>query len=349
MNLAENSRQMAENMASRKSQLEELIYQKLLVDNSNVDDLKNYLRTMGIEATRTEVMDILNELKQRINFSVSFSTHPTYKVAIPELLTDVDLPISVDGERNYIDIVLDSDMHIAEFSKEVLEGFDALGNYCVKIGASLCVNLGDLFQGFGSVPPTYENSKKNYKLVHEAISLIPTFDGVYQAIMGGNHSRNIANYGYNPIKMLTDARSDFIYLGFNHATLSFHKNSSLLGKIDLHHPDSYGCRVRQTRTKFDENNIMQYLHDVYVRQKRKRDDSFIDIFGHTHRSVFNMINSYCHLPAFFHGRGACRLRLYFEDEDEISYAVFTQLHFTGKELIETGETVYQKVKSMEQK
>ena len=239
-------------------------------------------------------------------------------------------------------------MHISKFTPSIIDGFSAISNYCVKNGVKLSVNLGDFYDGVNAGGLTYSSAKKYYKLVEESISLIPKADGVYHAVMGGNHDKNVARYGFNPIQMLSDARDDIISLGFKQSTLSFHKGSSLLGNIGLHHPSDYGCKVGINGEVFDENRVNDYLDLAYRRQRINRSESFIDIFGHTHPNYFilHSPHAYSQIPPYFIGKGACHLRLYF-DASGIKQGIFIPLKLLSKDLIPTGEIVYQKVKSME--
>ena len=73
----------------------------------------------------------------------------------------------------------------------------------------------------------------------------------------------------------------------------------------------------------DIDEMNNYLSSIYQKQNRDRDDSYIDIFGHTHKSQFNYLAGYCYIPSYFDGgskRGACHLRIYFDEDTDIKYA-----------------------------
>ena len=222
-----------------------------------------------------------------------------------------------------------------------------INDYCAKNGISLVLNLGDFYDGFGGNPLDYESACKNQKLVEESITAIPRADGIYHAVLGGNHERNISYGGIDPIKMLTDEREDFIDLGYYHSTVCLDGNFGTMGKFDLHHPSNFDFPIDLEEDGLIVDGMNEYLDDFYSRYGRNRDESYIDIFGHTHRNQFNYASGYCYVPAFFDGksrRGACHLRIYFDEDTGIKYMVFMPLGITNK-LVKNNEIVYQKVLS----
>jgi hypothetical protein len=94
----------------------------------------------------------------------------------------------------------------------------------------------------------------------------------------------------------------------------------------------------------DTECLEKYLKELYQQQNRNRNNSYIDIFGHTHKSQFNYPSSYCYIPSFFEGqqkKGACHLRIYFDEDTDIKYMVFMPLT-TNTKLVKTNEIIYQK-------
>lgn len=331
----------------KQEKLESLIYKKLITDEMDINALVSYLTARGLATTRLEVANVLKKLREKINIDNSkFSTNPIYKVVQPILREDGTFSINVPFGCKHYDVMLVSDFHVKEFNKRVLSGFDALNDYCVKNGINLILNAGDLFQGFSSRPLDYTNAMNNIKAVEDAITNIPRADGLYHAVLGGNHERNASNYGFDPIGLLANEREDFISLGYTHSVIELSNSTYKLGEFDLHHPYSFDFPIRLDEDGIDLDDISSgYLADVYGRQGRSRDDSYIDILGHTHRSQFNYPGSYYFLPPFFEGatkRGACHLRIYFDDDTSIKYMVFMPLSF-GTKLVKNNEIIYQKV------
>lgn len=332
----------------KEQQLESLIYQKLLVESASLDDLLEVIESKGITSDINEISKVLREMRKKVKIANgNFSSKPTYRIIKPKLMANGKFIVDVPSNCKHMDVMLVADFHISEFDSRVLNGFDMINNYCSKNGINLILNLGDFYHGFFGKTIDYESACKNYKAVEDSITSIPKADGIYHAVLGGNHERNIAIFGFDPIKMLTDERDDFIDLGYYHSTVCLDGNSGRLGKFDLHHPSNYDFPIDLDEEGLTVGSMNEYLDELYDKYDRSRDDSYIDIFGHTHRSQFNFASSYCYIPPFFDEklkRGACHLRIYLDEETGIKYMVFMPLS-VGNKLIKNNEIVYQKVLS----
>ena len=334
---------------AKHTNMEALMYQALLFDRINVDGLVRHLKEKKISTDRTEVVEVLSGMKKVITLDNSrFSTQPSYKVVQPVLREDGVFEIDVPFGCKHYDVLLTSDMHIREMDGRVLRGYDAMLDYCSKNNINLVLSLGDFFNGMSANALEYEHAVQNYEVVEDAISKIPRQDGLYHAVLGGNHDKNIARYGFDPIKMLSDARSDFIDLGYTHSTVTLNSPTNYLGCFDIHHPDDFEFPVDVDDDGIDLALMNEYLDGIYSKQGRSRDDSYIDILGHTHRSQFNYPGGYCYIPEYIDGaskRGACHLRIYFDEDTDIKYMVFMPLGYsTATRLAKNNEIVYQKIK-----
>ena len=334
---------------AKHTNMEALMYQALLFDRINVDGLVRHLKEKKISTDRSEVVEVLSGMKKVITLDNSrFSTQPSYKVVQPVLREDGVFEIDVPFGCKHYDVLLTSDMHIREMDGRVLRGYDAMLDYCSKNNINLVLSLGDFFNGMSANSLEYEHAVQNYEVVEDAISKIPRQDGLYHAVLGGNHDKNIARYGFDPIKMLSDARSDFIDLGYTHSTVTLNSSTNYLGCFDIHHPDDFEFPVDVDDDGIDLAFMNEYLDGIYSKQGRSRDDSYIDILGHTHRSQFNYPGGYCYIPEYIDGaskRGACHLRIYFDEDTDIKYMVFMPLGYsTATRLAKNNEIVYQKIK-----
>ena len=336
-------------LRTKHANMEALIYQALLFDRINVDGLVRHLKEKKVKTDRSEVVEVLNGMKKVITLDNSrFSTQPSYKVVQPTLREDGVFEIDVPYGCKHYDVMLVSDMHIREMDGRVLRGYDAMLDYCSKNNINLVLNLGDFYNGTGSHTLEYEHAMQNYKTVEEAIEKIPRQDGLYHAVLGGNHDKNIARYGFDPIKMMADAREDFIDLGYTHSTVTLNSPTNYLGCFDIYHPDDFQFPVDLADDGIDVDFMNGYLDGIYTKQGRSREDSYIDILGHTHRSQFNYPGGYCYIPEYIDGatkRGACHLRIYFDEDTDIKYMVFMPLSYsTATRLAKNNEIVYQKIK-----
>ena len=279
------------------SQMEALIYQQLLFDGANIDSIIRNLKSKGFVSDRDRVYGLLQSIKSKINVtSGSFSVSPKYKIVAPTIGEDGEFRIDIPSGCKHYDIMLVSDFHIKDVDSKVLASFDILNNYCASNGIHLILNLGDFYHGTAGHLFEYESAISNYKVVEKSISMIPRAEGIYHAVLGGNHDRNMVKYGFDPIKMLCDGREDFINLGYTHSTIALNGFYNPLGKFDIHHPETY-FPIDLNDDGIDLIDINGYLNGIYQNQGRSRDDSYIDIFGHTHKSQFNYPTGYCYIPS----------------------------------------------------
>ena len=347
INAYKKEKNKAEKQKQKDEKIESLIYQKLIVQDCSLDDLLRAVDEAGIKTSSEEVSRLLKQMKSKINIDSSrFSTSPRYKIVKPKVMQDGTFTVDVPYGCKHMDIMLVSDFHIKEIDGKTLNSYDILLDYCTNNNINLILNLGDFYNGFSVVPLEYHNAVKNYKLTEEAIEKLPKADGIYHAVLGGNHDRNIANYGFDPIKMMADEREDFIDLGYFHSTVLLDGTLGVHGSFDLHHPEEFDFPI-----SIDDEAIIGYmdgyLNDMYKGHGRDRNDSYIDIIGHTHRNQFNYSGGYCYIPPFLSGpgkKGASHLRIYFDEETGIKYMVFMPLSYNTK-LVKNTEIVYQKILS----
>lgn len=332
-------------LKDKQAKIEALIYKKLLLERSNIDEILKYVQKQGFVSNIDEISDLLRRVKSKINIDNShFGTSPTYKIEEPYILENSKFSINIPKGCQHYDVILITDLHVDEFSKRVLSSFDVLTDYSVKNNINLIINLGDFYNGLGALKANYKRAIKNYKLVEESISSIPKVEGLYHAILGGNHERNIVKYGYDPIALLESERSDIINLGYMHSTISLQNSCNPLGQFDIHHPYDFDFPIYLDDNGIDITKMNNYLNNIYHNLGRNRNDSYIDILGHTHKTQFNYLASYYYAPPFFGANGikeACHLRIYFDEDTQIKYMVFMPLSGTNQ-LNKNNEIIYQK-------
>lgn len=334
---AEKTKKEAYEIEVKQSKVEKLIYEKLLSESSNLDEILKFVQEKGLVSSKEEIYALLQKIKKIVNIDNSFfQTSPSYKITSPIVLEDGKFSINIPKGSQSIDLMLAADFHIKEFNNKTLNGFDMLNEYCSNHGINLILNLGDFYNGLCGKCLDYDNAIKNYKIVEESISMIPKKDGIYHAILGGNHDKNIVEYGFDPLELLSSSREDFINLGYIHSVIELKGTNKTFGRFDIHHPDTFTLPMNLTDDIEEMNN---YLDDIYNKQNRTRDDSYIDIFGHTHINRFNYPESYYYIGAY--KNGACHLRINFSD-DKIENMIFMPLSATNK-LVKNNEIIYQKI------
>lgn len=333
----EKTKKETYNIEVKQSKIEKLIYEKLLLERSNLDDILKFVQEKGIVSSKEEIFVLLKKIKKIVNIDNNFfQTSPSYKITSPMVLEDGKFSINIPKGNQSVDLMLVADFHIKEFNNKVLNGFDMLNEYCINHGIHLILNLGDFYHGLCGKSLDYDNAIRNYQIVEESISMIPRKDGIYHAILGGNHDKNIVQYGFEPLELLSSSREDFINLGYIHSTVELKGTNKTFGRFDIHHPDTFTLPMNLTDDIEEMNN---YLDDIYNKQNRTREDSYIDIFGHTHINRFNYLESYYYIGAY--RNGACHLRINF-NESEIENMIFMPLSATNK-LVKNNEIIYQKI------
>lgn len=338
----------SEKLKVKHSNIESLIYQKLLLERASIDDLVNFVKEHGLVSDNKEIAGLLRKMRGKINIDSSgFTVAPGYKIVAPTVCQNGKFSINVPFDCKHYDIMLVSDFHIKEMDTRTQRGYDILTDYCVKNGINLILNLGDFYNGFNSGILDYESAIKNYESVEQAIAKLPQVDGLYHAVLGGNHEKNMTRFGFDPIAMMAQEREDFIDLGYTHSTVLLNNPSNNLGCFDIHHPDTYDFPVDLDDDGIYIGEMDAYLSELYGKQGRNRDESYIDVFGHTHRNQFNYPSGYCYIPSYFEGgskKGACHMRIYFDEDTDIKYMVFMPLSYSnGVKLNKTTEVLYQKV------
>lgn len=323
-----------------------LLYQHLLAKASNINDLMKDLNKAGYVVTKEEVHQLIKELGTRINIVRNcFADKPEYSVLPPNVVRNGTFDIKVPEGTKYYDIFLAADFQIREMNSGTIKRFDKINNYCIDNNINLVLNLGDLFEGKSSGKISYDDAMTNISCVEKAISLIPKTDSIYYAVIGGNHDEKMFKFGLDPIGMLADEREDFINLGYEHCTITFNGSRSLLTSFAIHHPFNFDYNIHFNEDGLDSRKTLEELESFYKSQGRTRADSYIDIFGHMHKCLFNYPDSYYFLPAFMErlaDGGACHLRVYFTEDMKIKYMLFMPLSLREK-LVKNGEILYKKV------
>lgn len=330
----------------KRKKIKNIIYQKLLDGRFSIDELITEIKKQKIETNRHEIVDIMREIKRVISIDEAlFSSCPKYRITPPILKEGGILCVDIPSNLRCYDLMLVSDFHIKDINLKILKGFEELNDYCVRNNIKLVLNIGDMFDGVYKTL-NFSEASQNYKTIEHTIAELPRADGVYHALLGGNHEKSISKFGFDPVSMLVDSRDDFVNLGYTHSTVSFTDENSIIGNLDLHHPDVFDFPITLDDDTLEFSGINAYLDKIYAKEGRTRDDSYMDIFGHTHKSQFNFSEGYCYIPPFYgvmNKRGACHLRVFFDETKNIKYLVFMPLGFdVNSKFVKNNEIVYQK-------
>lgn len=329
-----------------QKEIDELLLSKLVSKSATMEELVTFLHINNYEVDPKMIHDSLLRLKKLVNVTKAIvGDDLVYNIAFPKIETDNIFNIKVKPGCECYDILLLSDMHILSLKTQVIEDYNKILNYCVENNVKLILDVGDFF-GFKN---SFINDKlsgltKCKKIVDETITLLPCYKGIYHALLGGNHDSLACNLGFDPIKMLTEERDDFISLGYNHAMVTFNGQRSLLSNFMVHHiNEKFPDPVMED--KYDDVKLLQVLNTYYASNNLSRDDSYIDVLGHFHRSGLDMVNSICRVPSLRYDRvnnGAWHLKVYLDEEAKIKYMVFMPLDVHSK-ILPITEIEYQKL------
>ena len=181
------------------------------------ETIKEELTTKDLYLGDKEYSNILKRVRSRINIlTTGFNGSKKYQLIPPNYNKNQTLDLKADSEC--IDILLISDLHLTS-AMNIERVFNKINNYASNNGISLILNLGDFFGFRNDNSDAYTRYSNGCRLVDKCINMIPTAEGIYHAILGGNHDKDSIKWGYDAIKELVDNREDFINLGYDDADI----------------------------------------------------------------------------------------------------------------------------------
>lgn len=324
------------------------IYKSLLDKSRTLDELVELLKSNGYVVTKDDVLNVIREMKRTINIvKNSMSIKPRYYIATPNVVKNGKFNIEIPEGCKCYDILLVSDIHMRELSSRVKNRLTKVRDYCLENNISLVLNLGDFFDGCWRSGNRIEDALLNVKCVKDAVSILPYDESIYYAVLGGNHDEKLFSYGIDPLGIIAGEREDYIDLGYEHCTITFNGNCSVLSSFSIHHPLNFDYPIDLGDNGMDSSGLLKELDEFYSKQGRTRTDSYIDILGHMHKSLFDFSESYCFLPAYNNSNtysGVCHLKVFFDDESNIKSMAFILLDCDHK-LTKKSEIIYKKVLS----
>ncbi len=322
----------------RKNKIEALIIQKMLISKSTLEDIKEYLAFNGYILSLDELRRHFKAIGERLEYGVLDITEEIKGIELKEN-SEYEIPISTD--TSCIDLMVVSDFHLGSFDKEIIHDMEILNDYCENNGIHYILDVGDFFS-WTRLKGKHRGSVCQ-RIVDKAITKYPSRKGIKHAVLGGNHDKDMLAVGVDPIKMLADAREDFINLGYSHCKLTFGGSVSILDSIGMHHPNRrYPDPVG--KDFYTTEKIRDSIDNYYAKEKIYKDDVYADLLGHIHKSNLDTQNGICIVPSYRKDRvlnGAWHLKVYFSDDKHISNIIFIPIIKT-KELIATTEINYQK-------
>ncbi len=326
-----------EYVEDRNNRIEALIIQKMLSGKNTLEDVRVFLADNGYVLSIEELRKHFELIRGKMEYEV-----PEEINLVPEkdVKEGSEYVISLDGNPKCIDLMLVSDFHLSAFGKEIIADMELINDYCEDKGISLILNAGDFFSW-----TRLEGKHKGtacQRIVDKAIAKYPSRKGIKHAVLGGNHDKDMLAVGIDPIRLLADAREDFINLGYGHCKITFGGSVSILDSIGIHHPN------RRYQNPVDDDSytteqIRESIYSYYAKEKISSDDVYVNLLGHIHKSGLDMQNGICIVPSYRKDRvlnGAWHLKVYFNN-GYISNIVFIPVIKT-KKLVPTSEINYEK-------
>ena len=324
----------------RIQRIADIIIRLLLQNKFTEYALKEELNNNSIVLQEGEYLKAMKIVKSKMSISTTiFNGQKNYSIQRPLYYTNQVLTLGVD--TSCIDLLLVSDFHI-DNDMDIEEATDTINDYASQNGISLIVDMGD-FLGYRSrkedLLTRYESG---CRLVERCINLFPRVDGVYHAILGGNHDKDSFDYGCDLLKELTDNREeDFIYLGYDSAILSVNGVISNKTSFLLHHLQK---RVKDPldASTYDTKYYKDYLSGYYSPQEISLNNFFITLIGGAHMN--GIYNNFALVPSFMNDRkfnGAFHIRAFLNEKMEIKNMVIINL-INCETLVPVSEVYYKK-------
>ena len=323
----------------RIQRIADIIIRLLLQNKFTEYALKEELNNNSIVLQEGEYLKAMKIVKSKMSISTTiFNGQKNYSIQRPLYYTNQVLNLGAD--TSCIDILLVSDFHI-DNDTDIEEATHTINDYASQNGISLIVDMGD-FLGFRTkkedLLTRYENG---CRLVERCINLFPRVDGVYHAILGGNHDKDSFDYGCDLLKELTDNREDFIYLGYDSAILSVNGIISNKTSFLLHHLQK---RLKDPldASTYDTKYYKDYLSGYYSPQEISLNNFFITLIGGAHMN--GVYNNFALVPSFMNDRkfnGAFHIRAFLNEKMEIKNMVIINL-INCETLVPVSEVYYKK-------
>jgi len=165
---------------------------------------------------------------------------------------------------------------------------------------------------------------------------------IINLVLGGNHDKDSVIGGIDAIKVLSSERTDFIYLGYTHAKVTFNGHVSALNSLGIHHPNiRYPNPVGDF--SYSTEKLQSTINSMFA-VNGEAWDTYLDVVGHIHKSGFDALKGICIVPSYTRDRvmdGAWHLKIYFDEKGNIMNMVLMPLVKKGG-LVKITEMFYDK-------
>ena len=297
------------------------------------------LKARDLELSKEEYKECLKRVREKISiFTTSFNGNKNYQILEPCYYRNQKFNLEVDSDC--IDILLVSDLHLTNNIN--IEGtLNKIYEYADNNGISLILDLGDFFGFRDDNNDSYSRYNNGYHLVEKCINMIPKVDGIYHAILGGNHDKDSFKYGYDAIKLFTDNREDFINLGYDSAIMTINGHISYKTSLLLHHLQK---KITDPvhKESFNPKDYHTYLANYHSFDAINPKDYYTSLIGGSHMN--GIYNTFILAPSFLNDRkynGAMHLKIFLNANKEIENIIVINL-INNYNLIPVSEMSYKR-------
>ena len=297
-------------------------------------------RKGGFDATLSTVKKALFDIEKRyiIRNRNKIIVPQVYRIEKPHILTNTETFLDSKG-KDCVDILLVSDLHLNRNSEYIKRIFDKVYSYCSANDIRHIWDAGDFLHNKRVISGSDE-FKQIQEFFVENLPLDPRYTYM---LLGGNHDKDSICYEGDLLQNICDLKEGMYFLGHKHAFIYFdgHKNDAFV----LHHPNS------KYEDSLSENNSMDNAYakgrnSFYSNESRNPNNTFVDIFGHSHFGRIDIINGCIYAPSLTQDRfldGAYHLKVHFDENRKIKYMTIISLMNKNNSLKTTSVSTYKKL------
>lgn len=285
----------------------------------SIKEIESVLHRSGARLSYREISNIINQIKvkyyvdERIN-----NFEKTYHISAPVKTSGVNLDFKT--RKKSLDIMVISDAHMGMLSNLDVNTINKIYEYMYGNGIKHILNLGDFFSFFSQAGTKANKIYYCEKVIDEVIEHYPHAKDVCHLILGGNHDEALFRYGIDPLAKLDENRSDFISMGYDHASIKFNRDI-----IGLYHPD-FRLEERINR------KLINYSKKVWKDSEIDFDSIYANLYGHFHRlNIFE--DGIVLAPSLSYDKernGAIHMKIHFDSSGKIESITFIKLIIASK-------------------
>lgn len=202
----------------KKSKIQDEIIKMLLRSDVSFETLKSKFNISDIE-----LMTILKDITLNIKCTKYLNGIPYYGIN-----TTLETNQKINLESNKLDCLFISDISLNDNSDSMIETLKIIQDYCSKNTIHYIFNLGNIFSIAPFEKPSIDILKKIEKITNEIITLYPKNNSINNFLLGGVNESYCSILGYNPMKEISNQRTDIVNIGYNHATININNELNLL-------------------------------------------------------------------------------------------------------------------------